>query len=58
MLKLKKLNRVESKEKYRVEVSNWFTALKDLDAEVDINKAWETIRQSKTHYIQRESRLL
>jgi hypothetical protein len=31
-------------EKYRVEVSNRFEALKDLDCKVDINKAWEMIR--------------
>jgi hypothetical protein len=31
---LKKLNEVENKEKYRVEVSNMFAALEDLDAEV------------------------
>jgi hypothetical protein len=29
---LKKLNEVEGKEKYRVEVSNGFAALEDLDA--------------------------
>jgi hypothetical protein len=31
---LKKLNDVEGKENYRVEVSNRFAALEDLDAEV------------------------
>jgi hypothetical protein len=30
-------NEVEGKVKYRVEVSNRFAALKDLDAEVEIN---------------------
>jgi hypothetical protein len=39
---LKKLNKVEAK-KYSVEVSNRVAALEDLDAEVDINSAWETI---------------
>jgi hypothetical protein len=34
---LKKLNEVEGKEKYRVEVSNRFAAIEDLDAEVEIN---------------------
>jgi hypothetical protein len=34
---LKKLNEVEGKEKYHVEVSNRFAALEDLDAEVEIN---------------------
>jgi hypothetical protein len=41
---LKKLNEVEGKEQFRVEVSNGFAALEDLDAEVEINSAWETIR--------------
>jgi hypothetical protein len=43
---LKKLNDVESKEQFRVEVSNRFAALEDLDAEVEINSAWETIREN------------
>jgi hypothetical protein len=43
---LKKLNEVEGKEKYRVEVSNRFAALEDLDAEVEINTIWETIRET------------
>jgi hypothetical protein len=33
MFNLKKLNAAEDKEQYRVEISNRFTALKDLDAE-------------------------
>jgi hypothetical protein len=43
---LKKLNEVEGKEKYRVEVSNRFAALKDLGAEVEINAIWESIRDN------------
>jgi hypothetical protein len=42
---LKKLIEVEGKEKYRVEVSNRFAAVEDLDAEVEINNLWETIRE-------------
>jgi hypothetical protein len=38
---LKKLNEVESKEQYRVEVSNRFAALEYLDTEEEINSAWE-----------------
>jgi hypothetical protein len=34
---LKKLNEVEGKEQFRVEVSNRFATLEYLDAEVDIN---------------------
>jgi hypothetical protein len=33
----KKLNKAEGKEQYHVEISNRFTALVNLDAEVDIN---------------------
>jgi hypothetical protein len=40
---LKKLNEVEGKERCRVEVSHRFAALEDLDAEVEINSAWQTI---------------
>jgi 50S ribosomal subunit-associated GTPase HflX len=43
---LKELNEVEGKERYRIEVWNKFAALEDLDAEVEINCAWETIREN------------
>jgi hypothetical protein len=43
---LKKLNEVEGEEQYRVEVSNRFAALEDLVAEVEINSAWEMIREN------------
>jgi hypothetical protein len=46
---LKKLNEVEGKEKYRVEVSNRLEALEDLDAEVEINTIWEKIRENINH---------
>jgi hypothetical protein len=42
---LKKLNKVEDKEQYQVEISNRFAALENLNAE-DINRAWETIREN------------
>jgi hypothetical protein len=44
---LKKLNDVliDGKEQFRVEVSNRFAALEDLDAEVNINSAWEMITE-------------
>jgi hypothetical protein len=42
---LKKLNKVEGKEQYHVEVSKRFAALEDLDAEVEMNSAWEMIRE-------------
>jgi hypothetical protein len=43
---LKKLNEVEAKEQFHVEISNRFSALVDLDEEVKINSAWETIREN------------
>jgi hypothetical protein len=43
---LKNLNEVEGKEQYRVEVSNRVAALEDLDAETEINSAWEIIREN------------
>jgi hypothetical protein len=44
MFNLKKLNEVEGKEQYLAEISNRFAALENLDTEIDINRAWETIR--------------
>jgi hypothetical protein len=42
---LKKLNDVEGEEQFRVEVSNRFAAFEDLEAEIESNSAWETIRE-------------
>jgi hypothetical protein len=36
---LKKLNDVEGKRQFRVEVTNWFAALENLDTEGEINSA-------------------
>jgi hypothetical protein len=55
---LKKLNEVESKEQCRVEVSNRFAALEDLDTEVEIKSAWETIRENTKISATEKSRLL
>jgi hypothetical protein len=38
-LDLKKLNEVEVKEKYHIDISNRFAALEDLVSEVEINSA-------------------
>jgi hypothetical protein len=46
MFNLKKLNEVESNEKYHVKVTNRFAALEDVDTEGEINSAWETIREN------------
>jgi hypothetical protein len=43
---LKKLTKLEGKEQFGVEISNRFAALEDLDKEVEINSAWETIGEN------------
>jgi hypothetical protein len=43
---LKKLNEVEGKEQYRVEISNRFAALENLGIKMYINRAWETNREN------------
>jgi hypothetical protein len=43
---LKKLKAVQGKEQYCLEISNRFAALENLNTELDINKAWETIRKN------------
>jgi hypothetical protein len=46
MFYLKKLNEIECKEKYRLEVSKMFGTLENLDAEVEMNRAWEAIQEN------------
>jgi hypothetical protein len=43
---LKKLNEVEGIGQFPVEVSNRFAALEDLEVEVEISSAWNTIREN------------
>jgi hypothetical protein len=43
---LKKLDDVEIKKKYQVEISNRSAALESLDESFDINNAWESIREN------------
>jgi hypothetical protein len=43
---LKKLDDVEVKEKYQVEISNRFATLEILDESFDINNAWEIIGEN------------
>jgi hypothetical protein len=45
-LNLNKLKEVEGKEQYRVQVSDRFAALEDLEKQVEINIAWEMIREN------------
>jgi hypothetical protein len=41
---LRRLNNVEVKELRWVEISNRFAALENLDDDVDISRAWKSIR--------------
>jgi hypothetical protein len=43
---LKKLDNVEVKEEYHIEISNSFATLEHLDESFDINNAWESIREN------------
>jgi hypothetical protein len=43
---LKKLDDIEVKEKYQVEISNTFAALESLDESFDISNAGESIREN------------
>jgi hypothetical protein len=45
-LNLKKLNEVEGRQEYCIEISNRFAALEKTDAEVDINGTCETVREN------------
>jgi hypothetical protein len=45
MFNLKNLKKVEGKDQYHIAIKNRFTALENVDAEVDINRAWKTIRE-------------
>jgi hypothetical protein len=45
-LNLMKFNKVEGKEQCSVEISNRFTPLENLNSKVDLNRAWETIREN------------
>jgi hypothetical protein len=41
---IEKQNEETGKEQYWVEISDGLTALENLDDEMDISKAWETVR--------------
>jgi hypothetical protein len=43
---MKKLNDVKVKKKYQVEISNTLAALEKSDESMDINSAWENIRET------------
>jgi hypothetical protein len=49
-LNLNKLNEVQGKEQYRVEISNRFATLENLGAEADIDRAWETLKREQQNF--------
>jgi hypothetical protein len=43
---LKNISEVEGEELYQVKIKNSLAAVENLDDDVDINKAWESIREN------------
>ena len=43
---LRKLNELEVKEKYQIEITNRFVALENLDVYKDVNRSWEIIKEN------------
>ena len=43
---LRKLNELEVKEKYQIEITNRYAALENLDVDENVNRAWENIKQN------------
>jgi hypothetical protein len=55
---LRKLNDAEVKEQYQVKITKRFAALENFYDNVDMNGAWENIRENIKIFSQREPRLL
>jgi len=43
---LRKLNELEVKKKYQIEITNRFAALEKLNVDEDVNRAWENIKEN------------
>ena len=43
---LRKLNKLDVREQYQIEISNRFAALGNLSYNEDINRAWENIKEN------------
>jgi DNA anti-recombination protein RmuC len=43
---LRKLNELEVKEKYQIEITNRFATLENLNLDEDVNRAWENIKEN------------
>ena len=42
---LRKLNELEVKEKYQIEITNRFAALENLNVDEEVNRVWENIKK-------------
>jgi len=45
-LNSKKLNELEVREQYRIEITNRFAVLENLNDDKDVNRTWENIREN------------
>jgi hypothetical protein len=43
---LRKLNDLEVRKQYQIEITNSFTALENVSEDEDINRAWESIKEN------------
>jgi len=43
---LRKLNELEVRKQYQIEITNRFAALENLSEDEDINRAWENIKEN------------
>ena len=43
---LRKLNKLEVKEKYQIEITNRFAALENLEVDKDVNRTWKIIKEN------------
>ena len=50
---LRKLNELEVRNLYQIEITNRFAALENLSDGEDINRAWENIKENIKHQLKR-----
>ena len=43
---LRKLNDLEVRKQYHIEITNWFAALENVCEDEDINRSWENIKEN------------
>ena len=50
---LRKLNDLEDRKQYQIEIANRFAAMEDLSGSEDMNRAWENIKENIKTLLQR-----